>query len=68
MLDATSDTMTYSVTFEDDAVWVALNRADTVNAAGGLPEGDFVDELTGDMHAGPTAMVPARSALVLTRP
>jgi glycosidase len=67
-LESTNDTITYSVTFEDDAVWVALNRGDTANAAGGLPDGELVDELTGDMHAGPTAMVPARSALVLTRP
>jgi glycosidase len=67
-LDATDNTFTYSVSFGGDAVWVALNRADASSTAGGLPAEDLVDALTGDMLAGPSVTVPARSALVLTRP
>lgn len=65
---ATDETFTYSVTFGGDVVWVAINRADGANSAGGLPSKDLVDELTVEMVTGPSVMVPATSARVLARP
>lgn len=67
-LQATSDTLTYSVTFGGDVVYVAVNRADGGRMAGGLPSEDLVDELTGETFTGPDVSIPARSALVLVRP
>jgi glycosidase len=67
-LSADFDTFAYSVAFGGDTVWVALNRGDTAASVGGLPDGDFVDELTGETVSGPSPMVPGRSARVLVRP
>jgi glycosidase len=66
-LSATADTFAYEVTFGADLVIVALNRGDAEQAVGGLPSGDFVDELTGSAVSGPSVDVPPRSALVLVR-
>jgi glycosidase len=69
-LSADANTMAYVVTSDEDmdSVWVAINRGDASGTVGGLPDGDFVDELTGDMVTGPAVDVPARSARVLVRP
>lgn len=66
-LDVGTDTLSYSVSFGGDVVWVALNRADVPNAAGGLPDEELLDALGGGTHSGPSVTVPARSALVLVR-
>ncbi len=67
-LQTTTDTFTFSMTFGGDEVFVALNRSDTSQSAGGLPDAQWVDELTGQSLGGSSVMVPARSARVLTRP
>ena len=67
-LDSTNDTITYSVAFGGDVLWIALNRADAASVAGGLPDEELVDLLGGGTFSGPSVMVPARSAFVLARP
>lgn len=66
-LDSSADTLTYSMTFGGDEVFVAINRADGVASAGGLPQTELTDALSGASVNGPDVDVPARSALVLVR-
>ncbi len=64
-LSANADTFAYTMAAPGDVVHVAVNRSDTTQTVGELPDGDFVDELSGAMFSGPSVSVPARSALVL---
>ncbi len=66
-LASTADTLTYSMTFGGDELFVVLNRADGAAAAGGLPDVALTDELTGTTVQGPSVDVPPRSAMVLVR-
>ncbi|MEM6292624.1 MAG: alpha-amylase family glycosyl hydrolase [Myxococcota bacterium] len=66
-LASTADTLTYSMTFGGDEVFVVINRADGSAAAGGLPDVTLTDELTGATVQGPSVDVPPRSAMVLVR-
>ncbi len=66
-LAADADTFTYSMTYGGDEVFVAINRADAERSAGGLPEVELTDALTGTSTSGPQVSVPGRSARVLTR-
>jgi glycosidase len=69
-LSADADTFAYVVESDEDmdTVWVAVNRADGSRSVGGLPDGDFVDELTGDTFTGPSISLGARQSVVLVRP
>lgn len=51
----------------DETVFVAINRADASNAVGGLPDGRYLDELSGESVtvSGGTTSVPARWLRVL---
>jgi glycosidase len=64
-LSSGADTFAYSMTTPGDVVHVAVNRSDSMQTVGGLPEGEFIDELSGGNFSGPSVTVPARSALVL---
>ena len=46
------------------ATWPST-AATAMQTVGGIPAGDYTDELTGDMVSGPQVQVPPRSALVL---
>ena len=67
-LSVTDDTMAYSMSAGGDTIYVALNRSDVAQSVGGLPGGSLTDELGGGAVQGPTVMVPARGALVLSAP
>ena len=67
-LSVTDDTMAYSMSGGGDTVYVVLNRSDAAQSVGGLPAGSLSDELGGGMVQGPTVMVPARGAMVLSAP
>ncbi len=72
-LSSDFDTMSYVMELAigdvelDETVYVALNRADGANTVGGLPDGSYLDELSGDtvMVSGGAVDVPARSLRVL---
>jgi glycosidase len=66
-LSSDDETWAYSMTAGADRVVVAINRSDGARAVGGVPAGAWVDRMTGEMLSGPTIMVPARSARVLTQ-
>jgi glycosidase len=64
-LGASSDTMAFKMATAGDEVFVVINRGDNSANVGGLPSGNYVDELAGTTHAGPSVDVPARSARIL---
>ena len=49
-------------------VFVAVNRGDSAQSVGNLPGGSLTDLLNGGTVSGPSVMVPARSARILTSP
>jgi glycosidase len=63
-LSTTTDTYVYEMTGAGDDVFVALNRGDSAQPAGGLPPGSYTDALTGDTLATPIS-IPPRTGLVL---
>lgn len=74
-LAADQDTFSYRMQLSgagslDETVLVAINRADAARDAGGLPDGSYVDALTGDMVTvgGGAVSVPARWLRVLVAP
>jgi len=64
-LSTTFDTFVYEMIGAGDDVYVALNRGDSAQPAGGLPPGQYVDAITGDTLQTPIS-IPPRSGLVLT--
>lgn len=64
-LFADADTFVYEMALGDERVYVALNRADSNRTAGGLPDGDYQDLLGGQVIAGPSVDMPARTSMVL---
>lgn len=71
-LMANQDTFSYRMELSgagelDEAVLIAINRADVTNDVGGLPDGSYLDELSGEsvMVTGGTVSVPARWLRVL---
>jgi len=56
----------YRMDAPGDVVVVAVNRADGTNTVSGIPDGDWVDALSGATFSGPEVDVPGRSTLVLT--
>jgi glycosidase len=65
-LGTSVDTLAYEMSFSGDDVVVLVNRADTPQSIGGVPAGTWTDQLGGGMVTG-SAMVPARSAMILTK-
>ncbi|WP_181197667.1 alpha-amylase family glycosyl hydrolase [Enhygromyxa salina] len=64
-LSADADTFVYEMSLGSDSVYVAINRADATRTAGGLPGGSYQDLLTGDILAGPSVELGARTSVVL---
>jgi hypothetical protein len=71
-LSGDHDTMSYRMQLSgagelDETVFVAINRADGQNDVGGLPDGSYLDELTGTMVtvSGGAVSVPARWLRIL---
>lgn len=71
-LASNQDTFSYRMQLSgagelDETVFVAINRADGANDVGGLPDGSYLDEMTGDMVtvSGGVVSVPARWLRVL---
>ena len=64
-LSTTFDTYVYEMTSAGDDVFVAINRGDSAQPAGGLPPGQYTDALTGDPLQTPIS-IPPRTGLVLT--
>jgi hypothetical protein len=58
-------TLAYEMKDANETVYVAINRGDAAADVGGVPDGNFLDLLSGDMVGGGTVNVPARSARVL---
>jgi hypothetical protein len=64
ILGSTDQVLVYKMSSPGDAVFVALNRADSEQSAVNLPAGNYVDLITGATVSSPL-MLPARAALVL---
>jgi glycosidase len=64
-LSSDADTLVYEMAYGADHVYVAINRADGNRSAGGLPAGSYQDLLGGQIVAGPSIDVPARTSMVL---
>ncbi|MBK8265818.1 MAG: hypothetical protein IPK80_31380 [Nannocystis sp.] len=64
-LSVTDDTMAYSMSSGGDVIYVALNRSDVANSAGGLPGGALKDLISGQSVQGPTVTLPPRGSMVL---
>jgi glycosidase len=67
-LSIASDTWVYMMSDGVDTVYVALNRSDSDQTVSGLPSGSLSELLSGTMVTGPSVVVPARTALILTLP
>lgn len=75
-LSADADTFSYIMELAvgdpelDEEVYVAVNRSDSTLDVGGLPDGSYVDELTGEMVdvSGGAVSVPARGIRILVLP
>lgn len=61
-------TLAYEMKDANETVYVAINRGDSAADVGGVPDGSYLDALSGDMVGGGTVNVPARSARVLVAP
>ncbi|MBL9101249.1 MAG: hypothetical protein JNL82_09835 [Myxococcales bacterium] len=61
-------TMAYEMKDANETVYVALNRGDAAADVSGVPAGQYLDELSGEMVDGGALSVPARSARVLVAP
>lgn len=57
--------MAYSMSSGGDVIYVALNRSDVANSAGGLPGGALKDLISGQSVQGPTVTLPPRGSMVL---
>jgi len=64
-LSVGAETYVYKMETTGDTVYVAINRGDSQNQAGGLPAGQYTDLLTNATVSGPTVTLPARSSMVL---
>lgn len=67
-LSSGQHTLAYEMKDASETVYVAINRGDAAADVGGVPDGSFLDALSGDMVGGGTVNVPARSARVLVAP
>lgn len=63
-LGVSHDVLVYKMTDPGDTVFVALNRGDGAQQAVGLPTGDYMDAISGELVRAPVTLAP-RSALVL---
>jgi glycosidase len=64
-LSADADTFVYQMSSGGERVVVALNRADVGRTANNIPAGSWQDLLTGQVVAGPSVELPARTGMVL---
>jgi glycosidase len=67
-LSSGQHTLAYEMKDANETVYVAINRGDSPGDVGGIPDGSYLDALSGDMVGGGTVNVPARSARVLVTP
>ncbi len=67
-LSSGQHTLGYEMKDANETVYVAINRGDSAADVGGIPDGSYLDALSGDMVGGGTVNVPARSARVLVAP
>jgi glycosidase len=67
-LSSGNHTLAYEMKDSNETVFVAINRGDAAADVTGVPDGSYLDELSGDMVDGGTVNVPARSARVLVAP
>jgi glycosidase len=65
-LSLADNTWAYKMVDGSDTVYVILNRSDSAQSVGGLPTGNFTDQISGATVSGPSVMVPARGVRVLT--
>ncbi len=63
-LGVSQDVLVYKMTDPGDTVFVALNRGDGSQPAVGLPTGDYMDAISGELVRAPVTIAP-RSAIVL---
>jgi glycosidase len=63
-LGASDDVIVYRMSTTGDVVYVVLNRGDAAQPAPGLPNGTYVDAVTGETLAAPLT-VPPRTGLLL---
>jgi glycosidase len=63
-VNVTNDTYVYERSSGADVLYVALNRSDTAQNVSGLPS-TSTDLVSGGTVQGPTAMLPARSVMIL---
>jgi glycosidase len=67
-LSATADTFVYSMSDGTETLYVAINRGDADQTVGGLPAKMLQDLYNQSSVSGPSVMIPARSARVLSAP
>ena len=67
-LSSGQHTLAYEMKDASETVYVAINRGDAAADVSGVPDGSYLDALSGDMVGGGTVNVPARSARVLVAP
>jgi serine/threonine protein kinase/glycosidase len=64
-LSASGNTIAYAKAYGREAVYVLVNRADSKNMVGGLPNGAYVDLLTEERVEGVSAELLPRSSRIL---
>jgi glycosidase len=67
-LSATADTFVYSMSDGTETLYVAINRGDADQTVSGLPAKLLQDLYNQSSVSGPSVMIPARSARVLSAP
>lgn len=65
IISATDNTFVYSMSDGTETLYIAINRGDSDESVSGLPSQSLSDLLNQSSVAGPSVMVPARSARVL---
>jgi len=66
LLSVRDDTIVYEMVHGDDALVIAINRADTSNTAEGVPSGSYLELLEGTNVTAPITL-PPRSVAILRR-
>lgn len=64
-LSSSTDTFAYTMSAPGDVLHVLVNRSDSAQSVGSIPDGEYTDALGGGSFSGGSVMVPARSSLVL---
>jgi glycosidase len=67
-LSATDDTFVYSMSDGTETLYVAINRGDVDQSVSGLPAKTLQDVYNQNSVSGPSVVIPARSARVLSAP